>query len=68
MSNNLFMLVPPDNYAYEEIRPLNSVQELDNFKENLEDLTQLSVASELFLAAQHNKKGENQIEYYFPDL
>ena len=51
------MLVPPANYAYEEIRPLNSLEEIKNFKENLEGLIQLSVASELLLAAQHNKKG-----------
>ena len=53
----MFMLVPPANYAYEKIRPLNSVQETSIFKEKLEDLTQLSVASEILLAAQHNSKG-----------
>jgi len=68
LSNDVYMLVPPANYAYEKIRPLNSVEETSKFKDKLEDLTQLSVASELLLAAQHNSKIINPLDYCLKSL
>ena len=53
----MFMLVPPANYAFEKIRPLNSENEISQILEGLEELTQLSVASQVLLAAQRNKQG-----------
>ena len=52
----MFTLVPPAQYSFERIRPLNTANDVENYLKNLEELTQLSVASQLLLAAQHNLK------------
>ena len=51
------MMIPPANYAFERIQPLNQTEIVDEYLRKLEELTQLSVASEMLLAAQHNKAG-----------
>ena len=51
------MMIPPAQYAYEKIRPLNRLSDVESRLKQLDLLTDLSAASELLLAAQHRKLG-----------
>lgn len=52
-------MIPRTNYAFEKIRPLNEIHEVNEQLEALINLTELAFVSKILLAAQYRAKGKD---------
>ena len=51
------MLLPPSNYSYDKISPINTINNVEEQEKNIQVVSQLDFTAKLLLAAQYKAKG-----------
>lgn len=56
-SNEYYMLIPPSNYSFKQIKPMNTLEAIDTAQGQLNVVTDLSFSYKVLLGALHRQKG-----------
>ncbi|GAB6020532.1 hypothetical protein CHUAL_003215 [Chamberlinius hualienensis] len=68
LSSEYFQAIPQHGYAFEKVRPLENLQGVKNYLENLEYMFHLELVSKLLLGAQLRVKEINPLDYAYRSM